>query len=200
MGLVQAWHTFGREALNSGGIKYSVPVIGFPYYTLLASNSLYDVGFEWDTSVRPNETHEIRMYCQFDTSTIPNDATILQVDYEWNVYATHGASIGWQIRFLIGTWIGAALDTGDWHSFTGYESTYTYGGIPSGNYRITPSLQASVINKINKTGMTDLRYRDTSVRAATTDLWQTLRWTSIYARLHCLLEYEHRSHKVAWTP
>jgi len=128
-----------------------------------------------------------RMYLNFDTDGgIPANAVVTKVEVYTDTYAlaTSGTNPGnWINQFLMGTFIGAALDSTDWSlgSSVLYED-WTTPTNPTSEY---VDLTNNAPQYYNNSGDTDIAIRDTSDYTAGQGDWTwTGRKTKMKMRVH----------------
>jgi hypothetical protein len=190
VGLVQTVRDFNIGEPPSGWIKRFTFPISWQFGT----------GTDYIGYFQGPGAYEKRMYAQYATEEIPNDATIDKVEFVWWIRATIGAPFQWAIGFRIGTFIGGSLDSGDWNGGT-VINNYAYPpGSPVGIWTWEATPTGTVRAAINKTGKTDIEYRDMSVVFFPATRQQQFSMTGVYPVLRVTYTYAHRSHKVAWTP
>ena len=140
--------TFGNTSAKSGQIQKA----GF-VYTVDTATNLPAVSMDMATGT------ERRSYFSFDTSSLPNNSIISKVEFLWWVNAAAGAPATWRTNWAMGTFIGAALDAGDWNGGT---FVHQHVGIPALG-ATTVDLSLLGIPFVNVKGDTDVRVYDTSL-------------------------------------
>lgn len=193
MSLVQVTNDFHIQTPASGWIRQ-----------WLGPPPTYDfgVGTEWMGRWGAPTLWERRMYGQFNTSPISNGATIDKVEFVWQVRYSQGFSPAWAIGFRIGTWLGGSLGSSDWGGGT-LLNNYNYPGwSPVGTWVWEATPTATVRAAINKTGVTDLEYRDMSASIFPATIMQQFVLELSYPMLRITYTYDFPGvgHKVTWTP
>lgn len=189
-------HTITRgydiEDLNGGAIQ-----VIFPSTVNILDAATYNMGIVRAAGVPLEET---RVFCSYDTSSIPDNATISQTRIRWRVRGTVGSSSSWATRFKIGTWIGGTLDSSDWWPGTVLtDHLYGVGVSPVGIHEIQLTPAATANGLVNKTGFTDIGMQDVSAATLFTTV-QQVDWTAIYPELIVIYDVDiHPSWQSTWT-
>ena len=160
------------------GITEFAPVAGKSGFIKLASPSTYTVNtgtltLAGLTNPGQRNQEEWRTYLNFDTNGgIPNAAVVtkIELDVEMTSIVKTGTNpTDWRNAFMMGTWIGAALDSSDWAGGTevlDYDWTSPDNPVTS-----TRDLGATALQYYNNSGDTDVAIWDSSQFSGTDD-WQ----------------------------
>ena len=145
----------------------------------------------------------VRGYFSYDTSNIPSTATItgLRWDLSFHGLSSYEGPSDWIHRLYIGTWIGSSLDSLDWGGGT-LDQVINWPGIPGAPACGWITMQSGSYALVNKSGYTDIAFRDVSDEKAPWGYWQIVCYiaTSRACKLEVTYEYESTmsaQHKVA---
>lgn len=133
-----------------------------------------------------------RGYFSYDTSNIPNAATITGLRWDLSFYGlmSYEGPSDWINSLYIGTWIGSSLDSSDWGGGT-LDQVIGWPGKPGAPACDWITMQAGSYALVNKMGYTDIAFRDVSDEAAPWGYWQIVCYiVSRACRLEVTYEYE----------
>lgn len=132
-------------------------------------------------------------FFSYDTSSIPNGATITGVRWYLNFYGqqSSGGPTDWRHELYTGTWIGSTLDGADYNGGT-LDQQIDWPGTPGGPLIGWITLTAGTHARINKIGYTDLSLIEWSLEAWPWGLWSIVCYI-LLAKRACVLEvtYEY---------
>jgi len=130
---------------------------------------------------------ESRAIMQFDTSSIPVNATILQTEFlvVLNTAATPGTGmVEWFNNFYIGNWVGATLDTSDYSTGSAYHAHYQdWSGTPGAPTDGWITFAGTYPNNVTKGGNTDILILDSSTYSGFTTEWNFQLKTTVKLRV-----------------
>lgn len=165
MPVVSLSPVFNKIVLNGGAIKGDYATF---IAVVLPNQNSYQMGYIAGISL-PKET---RVFTSFDTSVIPDSATVTRVDATWTIRRVVGTPSAWAIGFHMGTFIGGTLDVGDFFLGTAL-TNYNYIGSPAFQTHTTQLLPAATANSlVNLTGITDIGWKDISASPFNATRWQ----------------------------
>lgn len=104
-----------------------------------------------------------RGYFSYDTSNIPDSATITQVRWKLSIVSilSYQGPTNWRNDIYFGTWIGGSLDSSDWGGGN-FNQRIDWPGLPGGPADGWITLKNASHAQVNKAGYTDLAFWDSS--------------------------------------
>lgn len=127
------------------------------------------------TGMGTTHTHEWRGYLSFDTSTLPNNASVVAVRFYWSRGAITTDGNGpddWRTTFKMGDFIGDALDIGDWGESGAYTCMeHDWDNPVSPDWTIWLDFPSGANAYVNLLGYTDVAVVDTSLESPPYGSW-----------------------------
>jgi len=162
------------------------PTVALTGYIRKTGTSTYDVY----TSANPQTgkvvaptypTSEARGFLSYDTSSLPDTATVSAVRLYVDVYANSAGGSNpddWVNGFYMGTWVSGTLDSSDWAGGS-YAGVIDWSTNPADAW---VAMASSANSLINLTGVTDVKVVDFSNFTAGNGDWYTA-WNKTKTKL-----------------